>query len=87
MYRIYHPAFYTKRSLGASCGEYYWANERCELPPWLKKPCESRAGWGKGRGLRGAAPPSISSEMGGKKGRRGRRGSGGGAGVGGMVFV
>ena len=73
--RVYYPAFYAKRSLGAIYREYRLVNLRCELPARLKKPYKSRAGRGKSRGLNGAAPPSTSSEMGRKKGGRGKRGN------------
>ena len=87
MCRTYYPAFQPRRNPGAACGECRRANIKCKLPPRPKKPRESRAGWGKGRGLGGAALTSASSEMGGKKGRRGRRGSRGGTSTGRMVSV
>ena len=73
--------------MGASYREYHQANKRYKLPPQPKKPHKSWAGQGKGRGLKGAAPPSTSSEMGGKKGRKGRRGSKGGTSASKMVSV
>ena len=87
VYRVYYPAFYARRSVGAIYRECCQVNEMCKLPPWPKKPRESRAGPGKGRGLGllgGAAPPSIGGEMGGKKGGRG---IGGGIGIGRMVPI
>jgi len=69
--RVYHPAFYTKRSLGAICGECRLTNSRCELPAHPKKPHKSCAGRGRSRGLGRTAPPSAGGEMGGKKGERG----------------
>ena len=86
MCRIYYPAFYTRRSLGASYREYCRANKKYKLPPQPKKPRESRAGRGKGRGLRGAAPPSAGSKM-VRRGRRGRRGSSRGAGISRIVSI
>ena len=76
MCRIYYSAFYARRSLGAAYRECRQVNKRCELPPRPKKPRESQAGRGKGRGLGllgGAAPPSIGSKMGEKKGGRDKR--------------
>jgi len=87
VYRVYYPAFYARRSVGAIYRECRQANKRCELPPQPKKPHESRASRGKGRGLSplgGTTPPSTGSKMGRKKGRRG---VGGGTGTGGMVPV
>ena len=73
--------------MGAIYREYCQVNKRCELPPRPKKPYESQAGRGKGRGLSplgGTTPPSTGSKMGRKKGRRG---IGGGIGTGGMVPI
>ncbi len=75
VYRVYYPAFYARRSVGATYRECCLVNQRCKLPPRPKKLCKSRAGRGKCRGLGGAAPPFIGSKMGGKKGGRGRRGT------------
>jgi len=72
--------------VGATYGECRRANKRCKLPPRPKKPHESWAGRGKGRGLGGAAPPFASSKM-GRRGRRGGRGSSKGASVSGIVSI
>ena len=75
VYRVYYPAFYTKRSLGAIYREYCLANLKCKLPTRPKKSYESHTNRGRGKRLGKAAPPSVSSEMGKKKDKRGRRGS------------
>ena len=74
MCRIYHPAFYARRSVGAACRECHQANKRCELPPQPKKPHKSQAGQGKNRRLgllEGTAPSSTGGKMGKKKSGRG----------------
>ena len=75
VYKVYHPAFYTKRSLGAIYREYYLVNLKYKLPTHPKKPHKSHAGRDRGKGLGKAAPPSTSSKMGGKKGRKDKRGN------------
>ena len=70
MYRVYHPAFYTKRSLGAIYKKYHLANLKCKLLTCPKKPYKSRTGKGRGKGLNRTAPPSTNSKMGGKKGKK-----------------
>ena len=77
MYRVYHFAFYTKRSLGAIYRECYLVNLKYKLPARPKKPYKSCTGRGRNKRLSKTALPSISGEMGKKKSRRGKRGSSG----------
>ena len=75
VYKVYYPAFYTKRSLGVIYREYHLVNLKYKLPICLKKPCKSHTSRGRGKGLSRTAPPSTSSKMGGKKSGRGKRGN------------
>ena len=75
VYRVYHPTFYTKRSLGAIYREYRLANLKYKLPTYPKKPHKSRAGRGKSRGLDKTAPPFIGGEIGKKKSKKNKKGN------------
>ena len=81
VYRVYHPAFYTRRSVRAACKKYHLVNQRCKLPPHPKKPYENYTGQNKGKSLERAAPPSTGGKIGGKKGKKNKRGKRGSRGT------
>jgi len=69
VYRIYHSAFYTNRSLRHARSKYRLVNQVYALPARAPKPYPSHTSRGKDRAGR-----AVGGKIGGKKGRSGGRG-------------